>query len=69
VIGKLTDGVSMIWASLDERERFIALYGCAVLVYLIASALSMPRKRAAGDDVEPAPAAPVVGVVRDRAGF
>jgi hypothetical protein len=65
MLGKLADGFSMVWSSLDERERFIALYGAAVLLYLIASALSMPRKRAAGDDVEQSPAAPVVVIVRD----
>jgi hypothetical protein len=64
MLGKLADGFSMVWSSLDERERFVALYGAAVLLYLIASALSMPRKRR-DDELAPT-AAPVVVVVRER---
>ncbi len=61
MFGKITDGVSMVWASLDERERLLLLWGAAGLLWLIASALSMPRRERDQLD-EPHP---VVLVVRD----
>jgi len=51
VFGKIADGASMVWDSLDTRERILLVYGAVALLWLVAGALSMPRKD--DDDVEP----------------
>jgi hypothetical protein len=66
LLAKIADGLSMVWASLDERERLLLLWGAAGLLWLVASALSMPRT---GDDDTQLQAHPVVLIVRDREGL
>ena len=63
MFGKISDGVSMVWANLDDRERFMLVYGGLLLVFAIASALSTPRRDERDDERV---TLPVVVVVRER---
>lgn len=65
MVGKIVDGVRMVWLSLDDRERFLLLYGAGVCLFLFASALATPRRSSRHDDDRQA-TMPVVFVVRER---
>lgn len=53
MFGKISDGVSMVWANLDDRERFMLVYGGLLLVFAIASALSTPRRDERERELQP----------------
>jgi hypothetical protein len=63
MFGKVYDGASMIWASLDERERLLAIWLGLALVGIVLGALTRKDDEAA---VLPAAPQPVVIVLREQ---
>lgn len=63
MLAKVFDGARMVWEAMDDRERVLLVYGAAVALWAVASALSTPRRHDRDD--QPA-TLPVVVVVREK---